>query len=80
MTTASGHRHDGVPHLNQADLARRWRMSGRTLERWRWQKVGPQYFRAGGRVLYRLQDILAYEAANLRAPRQISDPFFQKVR
>ncbi len=25
-------------HLNQVELARRWRMSERTLERWRWLK------------------------------------------
>jgi|LakMenEpi03Aug12_release.lakeMendotaPanAssembly.Ray.scaffolds.fasta_scaffold1355208_1 hypothetical protein len=47
--------------LNQIDLARRWRISPRTLERWRWLGQGPRYLKLGGRVLYRLADIEAYE-------------------
>ena len=53
-------------HLNQRDLADRWRISARTLERWRWLKQGPAFLRIGGRVCYRLQDIVAYEEAQLR--------------
>ena len=30
-----------VKHLNQIELSRRWRLSPRTLERWRWLKQGP---------------------------------------
>jgi hypothetical protein len=30
-------------YLTQAELARRWRISPRTLERWRWKKTGPCY-------------------------------------
>ena len=56
----------GVRHLDQRDLGRRWHMSVRTLERWRWCKRGPKYIKVGGRVLYRLADIEAFEAANLR--------------
>ncbi len=47
--------------LNQIDLARRWRISPRTLERWRWLRQGPRYLKLGGRVLYRVADIEAYE-------------------
>jgi len=47
--------------LNQIDLARRWRISPRTLERWRWLREGPRYLKLGGRVLYRVADIEAYE-------------------
>jgi hypothetical protein len=54
-----------VRHLNQVELSRRWSLSPRTLERWKWLKVGPAYLRAGGRILYRLEDIEAYEQANL---------------
>ena len=57
-----------VHHLNQTELARRWRMSQRTLERWRWLGEGPAHLKIGGRVLYRLQDIEAFEAAQLRMP------------
>jgi len=53
-------------HLNQIELSRRWRISPRTLERWRWLGEGPQYLKIGGRVVYRLSDIEAYEAALIR--------------
>jgi hypothetical protein len=36
------------------------------LERWRWLKMGPSYLKIGGRVVYRLEDIEAYEAAQRR--------------
>jgi hypothetical protein len=54
-------------HLNQVDLARRWRISERTLERWRWLKQGPTYLKVGGRVVYRIEDIEAFEASQLRS-------------
>jgi hypothetical protein len=50
-------------HLNQIELARRWRISPRTLERWRWLGQGPTYLKLGGRVAYQLADIEAFEAA-----------------
>jgi hypothetical protein len=53
-------------HLNQEQLARRWSLSPRTLERWRWLRQGPQYLRIGGHVVYRIEDVEAYEATNLR--------------
>ncbi len=52
--------------LNQIDLSRRWRISHRTLERWRWLKQGPAYLRVGGAIRYRLADVEAFEAAQLR--------------
>ncbi len=53
-------------HLNQIELARRWSVSPRTLERWRWLKLGPAYLRLGGRIAYRVADIERYEAEHLR--------------
>jgi hypothetical protein len=53
-------------HLHQVELARRWKLSPRTLERWRWLGTGPTYIKVGGRVLYRLEDVEAHEADNLR--------------
>ena len=32
-----------VQHFNQVELSRRWRLSPRTLERWRYRGTGPQY-------------------------------------
>jgi len=55
-----------VRHLTQIELARRWRMSERTLERWRWLGQGPRFMKLGGRVAYRLEDIEAFEAKQLR--------------
>ena len=54
-------------HVDQKDLAQRWRMSPRTLEQWRWQGRGPRFLKIGGRVVYRFADIEAFEAASLHA-------------
>jgi hypothetical protein len=50
-----------IKHLTQVDVARRWCISPRTLERWRWLNQGPPYLKIGGRVVYRLEDIEAFE-------------------
>jgi predicted site-specific integrase-resolvase len=47
--------------LNQKELAERWTISHRTLERWRWAGEGPAYMKIGGRVVYRIADIEAFE-------------------
>ena len=54
-------------HLNQIDLATRWNISHRTLERWRWTGEGPRFVKLGGRVVYRLEDIEEYEREQIRA-------------
>ncbi|RLP22148.1 helix-turn-helix domain-containing protein [Mesorhizobium sp. YM1C-6-2] len=48
-------------YLYQHELALRWRVSPRTLERWRWQKTGPIYTKIGGKVLYAIRDVEDYE-------------------
>lgn len=53
-------------HLSQIELAARWNISHRTLERWRWTGEGPQFVKLGGRVVYRLEDVEAYEAEQIR--------------
>ena len=60
-------------HLNQVDLARRWNISPRTLERWRWIGEGIAYLKIGGRVVYRLEDIERYEAEHLHGESTDSD-------
>ena len=52
-------------HLNQEQVARRWSLSPRTLERWRWLKQGPRYLKIGGRVVYRVEDVEAFEEVRL---------------
>ncbi|MDO9502718.1 AlpA family transcriptional regulator [Falsiroseomonas sp.] len=50
-------------HMNQRELAARWGMSVRTLERWRFLRQGPPFLKLGGRVAYRLDDVEAFEGA-----------------
>jgi hypothetical protein len=57
-----------IKHFNQVQLARRWGISERTLERWRWRREGPEYMKIGGRVAYALADIEAFEAMQRRRP------------
>lgn len=54
-------------HVTQAALARRWQVSPRTLERWRWVGTGPEFVKIGGRVRYRIEDIEAYERRQTRS-------------
>ena len=51
-------------HLNEQALADRLGLSVRTLQRWRWKGKGPAYLKLGGRVVYRLEDVEAWELAN----------------
>jgi hypothetical protein len=55
-----------VRHLNQIELADRWKVSPRTLERWRWLGQGPRFMKLGGRVAYRLEEVEAFEIEQLR--------------
>ena len=48
-------------YLTQAELALRWRLSPRTLERWRWKKTGPSFTKLGMKVGYALDDVIEYE-------------------
>jgi hypothetical protein len=56
-----------LQHSDQKRLAQRWRVSERTLEQWRWQGRGPRFLKIGGRVVYRLSDIEAFELAHIHA-------------
>jgi len=56
-----------VQHLDQRDLADRWLVSPRTLEQWRWQGRGPRFLKLGGRVVYPVKEVEAFEGANLHA-------------
>jgi Helix-turn-helix domain len=52
--------------LAPSELAERWRMSVRTLDRWRAAGEGPAWLALGGRILYRVTDVEAYEASKHR--------------
>lgn len=48
--------------LTTAELAIRWRLSVRTLERWRVEQHGPLWHQFGGSIRYDIADVQAFEA------------------
>jgi predicted DNA-binding transcriptional regulator AlpA len=58
--------------LKQKDLARRWGISHRTLERWRVIGHGPRFVKVGSNVVYRLSDVEAYERKRVRTSTRMS--------
>ena len=62
------------PYLTQVELAARWRISPRTLERWRWAGEGPRFIKIGGLVRYRFEDIEGFEAEQLRQITRTQQP------
>jgi len=56
------------PLLTVAELTTRWRgqVKPATLATWRSRGGGPTFTKIGGRVLYSLKDVQAYEARNRR--------------
>jgi predicted site-specific integrase-resolvase len=69
-----------IQHINQQTLAERWQVSETTLERWRSIGVGPAFLKLQGRIVYREQDLEAYEQQCLRqstAQRATSGAFQQ---
>jgi len=56
-----------VPHwLTTREVAERWQMSARTLERWRVKGTGPGWVMLGRRVRYTSEAIVAYEITQRR--------------
>jgi hypothetical protein len=53
-------------HLTPQQLATRWHVSEKTLERWRTKGTGPAFLKVVGRVLYPLQHIEALETKRIR--------------
>jgi predicted DNA-binding transcriptional regulator AlpA len=58
--------------LRTPEAARFLSLSGRTLEKHRYFGTGPTYRRLGGRVVYAVDDLLAW--ANLGTKYSTSDP------
>lgn len=52
--------------LNPRELASRWHVSEKTLERWRAEGYGPSYVKLGRSVRYRLDDVWAHERRRSR--------------
>ena len=52
------------PAFNETELARRWNVSAKTLQRWRCEGAGPPYIKLSKAVRYPVSEIVAYEQAN----------------
>ena len=48
-------------HIDTHQLAKRWCLSYKSIARLRQYGGGPHYLRIRGRVVYRLEDVVAYE-------------------
>lgn len=51
------------PAFTETELAQRWAISIKTLQRWRSENRGPRYIKLSKVVRYRLADILDHEQA-----------------
>lgn len=58
-----------APHerraLSETELAHRWGISPKTLQRWRSEGRGPNYLKLSKRVTYPLDIIVAFEKSTL---------------
>lgn len=61
--------------MTTEELAERWRMAVKSISNWRVQGRGPRWIKLGdgrnGKVLYRLEDIEAFE---IEAARRAGEP------
>lgn len=48
--------------LNENELAQRWGISPKTLQRWRSEGRGPKYLKLSKRVSYPLETVIEFEA------------------
>ena len=55
-------------YLTRADLAERWHCKHHTLENWASKGHGPRFRILGGRALYELADVEAYERGRVIDP------------
>ena len=61
------------------ELAVRWGMSPITLRQWKCQKKGPEAFKIGGRISYKLEDIEAFEESR-RCKRKDNNKYRNKKK
>lgn len=79
----------GEKLLTTLEAAEALRLSPRTLERWRWEGVGPPYRKLGGAVRYSAADLEKFLSGAVRASTSNADarassrtpsPEFENVR
>lgn len=61
-------------NFNERDLAERWGVSPKTLQRWRSEGRGPMYLKLSKRVIYPLDQIHAFESKALYASTSERSP------
>jgi hypothetical protein len=61
MRLCEGEEMDSDLYITEKPLAARWSLSAATLQRWRWLRTGPAFYRFGKTVRYRLIDIEEFE-------------------
>jgi predicted site-specific integrase-resolvase len=47
--------------LNEVELAERWNLSPKTLQRWRSEGRGPRFMKMSRRVVYPMDEVLEFE-------------------
>ena len=47
--------------LTPTELATYWCMASHTLANWRHQGIGPKFTKVGARIIYAVDDVIAYE-------------------
>jgi hypothetical protein len=64
IDNSSPQQNAGIPitFFTARDLAARWRLSIKTLERWRNEGSGPAFIKLQGRILYHPESILDFES------------------
>ncbi len=63
--------------LTPKSLSIRWHTTLGTLSQWRWNGVGPLYFKKGKGVLYDLQEVERFENDNMR---QSTSQFIELIK
>jgi predicted site-specific integrase-resolvase len=53
--------------MTPEEVCARWRnkIDKKTLANWRWRGRGPLAMKLGGRILYRIEDVVAWEKRNV---------------
>jgi len=62
----------GERFIDEKQLAERWSLERKTLQKYRYSGQGPTFYRIGGSVRYAMSDILSFEEASKEA---ISDDY-----
>lgn len=53
-------------YMTAYKLAIRWHIVPTTLQKWRYLRKGPTYYKIENRILYRISDIEEFEKQNVR--------------